>query len=277
MESENKKIIVDSNNKILISSKKKFVNFIKENIWKILGSGIAASVLIFNIIEFIATVYYSELCEEYYGVYWKYFLDSDIFKISLINLGVLILTLIYPIFFIICNKKMKSKIYYIVSFLITAFLMFYQNIVYTSNMLKDINSDFVNKVIDNIYVMIIFAISDLIISFYLFISKSFQKMKRIKVKNFEIIILTIATIIFAINISIGLGSIASRDISNKRKYEVLNNQRVIIAVYNNQFVVMNCKIKDKELFIKKNEGYELIDMKGKRVNYIKFEEVNIVD
>lgn len=172
---------------------------------------------------------------------------------------------------------MKSKIYYIVSFLITAFLMFYQNIVYTSNMLKDINSDFVNKVIDNIYVMIIFAISDLIISFYLFIRKSFQKMKRIKVKNFEIIILTIATIIFAINISIGLGSIASRDISNKRKYEVLNNQRVIIAVYNNQFVVMNCKIKDKELFIKKNEGYELIDMKGKRVNYIKFEEVNIVD
>ena len=62
-----KKKIVDSNNKILISSKKKFVNFIKENIWKILGSGIAASVLIFNIIEFIATVYYSNCVKNIMG------------------------------------------------------------------------------------------------------------------------------------------------------------------------------------------------------------------
>jgi hypothetical protein len=131
---------------------------------------------------------------------------------------------------------MKSKIYYIVSFFVTAFLMFYQNIVYASNMLKEINSDFVNKIIDNIYVIIIFAISDLIISFYLFIRKSFLKMKRIK--KFEIIILMIATFIFAINISIGLSSIASRDISNKRKYEVLDNRQVIVAVYNNQFVIM---------------------------------------
>lgn len=275
MEGKNKKVIVDSNNNILTSSKKKKLNFIKENIWKILGSGIASGVLFFNIIEFIATVYYSELCEEYYGVYWKYFLDRDIFKIGLINLGVLILALIYPIFFIVCNKKMKSKIYYIVSFFVTAFLMFYQNIVYASNMMKEINSDFVNKIIDNIYVIIIFAISDLIISFYLFIRKSFLKMKRIK--KFEIIILMIATFIFAINISIGLSSIASRDISNKRKYEVLDNRQVIVAVYNNQFVIMNCDIKDKELFIKKNEGYELIEMIGKRVNYINFEEVNIVD
>lgn len=140
MENKNKEVIVDSNNNILTSGKKKKINFIKENIWKILGSGIASGVLLFNIIEFIATVYYSELCEEYYGVYWKYFLDSYIFKIGLINLGGLILALIYPIFFIICNKKMKSKTYYIVSFFATTFLMFYQNIVYASNMLKEINS-----------------------------------------------------------------------------------------------------------------------------------------
>ena len=129
------KVIVDSNNKVLMSRKKKNLKLFKGNIGRVVG-GVTVGILIFNIIEFINIIHFSASCQEYYGVYWKYFRESELFKVRLVKLLVMTIALLYPTFFVMFNKKNKSRIFCIISFFLTIFLMFYQHIIYASSFLK---------------------------------------------------------------------------------------------------------------------------------------------
>lgn len=269
------KVIVDSNNKVLMSRKKKNLKLFKENIGRVVG-GVTVGILIFNIIEFINIIQFSASCQEYYGVYWKYFRESELFKVRLVELLVMTIALLYPIFFVMFNKKNKSRIFCIISFFLTIFLMFYQNIIYASSFLKESNNHFVNKIEDNVYVIVAFAISDVIISFYVFIRKNFLNLRKIKIHTYEKIILGMALIIFLISVFEGIYSIINGgDIKNKQNYEMLGKNKVVVAEYKNQFVTMNCKVKNGVLHIKKYGEYELIEMKENIVHYSNFKDVKV--
>jgi len=266
-------IIVDSYGKAIknLNNKNKVKLFFNNNMWNILGIGLAAFVTIIGIANYIVENTYGNSCSEYYGVSKHYFQNSNIFKDKVIFIIASALLFLYPLFFDIVNKKLKSKVYLILSFLVTIFILFMQNIVYTVNLIDEINIDWLRKLIDNYYIAIIFLISDIIIAFYLIIRRIIWP--KCKIKMFEKLLLSISLFIYVVDIAIGITLVLERSVENKKSYEVIADSRVILAEYDGKFVVMDCIIDNDVLVISKKSGYELIEMTNQNITYNKYEKV----
>ena len=65
----------------------------------------------------------------------------------------------------------------------------------------------------------------------------------------------IALGIYLLNSLVGISQILNRQISEKRFYEVIDNNKVVITNYEGKFLVMDCGVQGGILKIKKGKYY----------------------
>lgn len=269
---EVKKIeILDLNGKTIRSKNdNKIKNFFKNNVWNVLGTGITTCITAVSLVKILVAWGYASSCSFYYGIDKRYFNSIELFKDKVIIIIAAVLFITYPFLFNYINTKMKSKIYITITFLITIFILFTQNVVYTSDLLDEIEWSWVKKLLDNYITLFLFLITDIIIAYYI-ILRSFLVSEK-KLRLWERIILFISIAIYSVNVSIGISLVMGTKISDKKMYEVINDNQVIIDVYDGKFLTMNCKVQNDELHIEKGR-YSFIDMTENEITYHKFKIV----
>ncbi len=271
MNEVNKGEILDSYGKAIRSKNdNKIKNFFKNNAWNLLGTGITVCITAVSLVKILAAWGYASSCSSYYGIDKRYFNSIELFKDKTIIIIVALLLIIYPFFFNYINTKMKSKIYITFTFFITIFILFTQNVIYTSDLLDVIEWSWVKKILDNYITLFLFLITDIIIAYYIILRSYLVSEKKLRI--WERIILFISLVIYGVNVSIGISLVMGTKINDKKMYEVINDNQVIIDVYDGKFLTMNCKVQNDELHIKKGR-YSFIDMTETEITYHKFKIV----
>lgn len=261
-----KPIHVNDTNKV-----KKIKKYIRDNIWNILGIGIAGCVTVVNLINLFVSEHYSQDCSKYYGIDKKYFDGSNLFQDKLNFLVVVFIALLYLFFMYYINVKIKSKICSVFSFVAVVFLLFAQNIAYTVNYIDSLRCEWLKSIIDNNITVIIFLISDIVLAYFLILRVYFRK-KMLLTKG-EKIVFTLVLGIYLLNSIIGITQVLNTQISDKKSYETIDNDKVVITNYEGKFLIMDCEIEGKVLKIKEKGKYSFIEMTNVVVQYNDYENV----
>lgn len=271
MQDEQVKTIVDSNGNVFKENKKdKLKEILKNNVWNILGVGLPAVISFLGLFNWIISKNFSVSCANFYGVDRKYFSGTALFEDKFIFFVCALILFLYPFIFSYINKKMNSKLYVVLTFLLTIMILFIQNIMYTVNLLDIITWDWLKSIIDNYVMIAIYLVSDILIAYFVIIRNFFVKKK--KYNMFENTILVISIIIYVLNVAIGIEIRLDYDISDKKSYEVIEQNRAIISNYDGKYVVMDCKIQDNEIILKKGT-YSIEEMTGVTITYREYDKV----
>ena len=271
---DNKTKIVDSYGKPIniddINKGKKVKNYIVDNIWNILGVGVGVCIVLLNLINIILSTNYSRDCGEYYGIDEKYFYGLPMFKDKMISILIVIILLIYPFLFNYINLKLRSKLYLAFSFLITVFLLLVQNIAYTLSFIDSIKCEWLIAVIDNNITIIIFLISDIVLAYFVILRKYLRKDKPFTKLGKIVFVLVLG--IYVLDTITGVSIVLNSNISDKKVYEIIDNNKVVITNYEGKFLIMDCDIQGEILYIEKGE-YSFIEMTDVDIKYNEYEDV----
>lgn len=150
------------------------------------------------------------------------------------------------------------------------YIMFFQNLSYTINLIEIIPWAWLRRFIDNYATIGVFLIVDIVIAYFIIIRNFFWKNKKYSVCGK--IILAIALILYVLNVAIGITIKINYEIADKKEYEVIEQNRAIVSNYDGKFVVMSCEIQDETIILKKGT-YSLEDMTGVSITYHKYEKV----
>lgn len=115
-----------------------------------------------------------------------------------------------------------------------------------------------------------FLIADIVISFYIIIRNYFWNRK--PVKKFEEVIFSVALFIYLVSSLIGIGIELGSNIEDKTSYETIDDNKVIVSIYEGNFLVMDCEVKDNILYIKRGK-YHFMDMTMSEIAYNEYEKV----
>lgn len=255
-----------------IKRKISLTSFIKKNIGIILGSGISFMALICNLITLIDSRGYIRECSEFYGVDRRYFDANDIMQDKKVTIIALIVFVAYPLLFEYVNKQSTGKckkMIRIVSFILTTLLLFVQNITFFS-VLSEKNHSIISNSLFVLVLIIINFIADVIIAYYLVIKRLLSCNNN--ANTYQHIILGISLVLYISNVFMGISQIIRNDISDKVKYEMINNNTVVVTVYDGKFLCMDCEIEEKNLNISRAQ-YKFIDMENVSVTYYEFDKV----
>ena len=107
-------------------------------------------------------------------------------------------------------------------------------------------------------------------SIFIIIRNFFWKNKKYNIGGK--IILAIALILYVLNVVTGIVIKIDYEISDKKTYEVIEQNRAIVSNYDGKFVVMNCEIQGETIILKKGT-YSLEEMTGVSITYHKYEKV----
>ena len=268
---ETKGKIVDANGRIIESNRKNvLINYIEKNNLNFWGILIAILNVIIGGIKLIISKRYAELCSEYYGIGKQYFGETEIFEDKMILIFSVFILFIYPFLIRYTNKEFKSKIYVIFTFIAVTIVLFYQNLLYTIVLLKYIPWKWLEGFIDNYIAIIFFLIVDIIIAYFLII-KDFFSPKKIYNK-IEKNIFSIALFIYLVDACMGVLLALSADVSDKKDYELISENKVIVTEYEGMFLVMDCDVIEENLNIKRGK-YSFIEMKDVIISYYVFDDV----
>lgn len=254
-----------------INKVKKIKRYILNNIWDILAVGISVCAIFINLMSLCVSEHYSRDCSHYYGIDKKYFDGSSIFQDKMDFLVLIFISFLYLLVSNYVNTKLKSKICAIGSFIGITFLLFVQNITYTVTYIASLKSEWWIAIIDNSITIIIFLISDIIIAYFFILRKSFGKKKPLI--KLEKKVLALALVIYLLNSFVGISQVLNSQISEKRFYEVIDNNKVVITNYEGKFLVMDCGVQGEILNIEKGKYY-FIEMTNVDVQYKKYKDVN---
>ena len=216
----------------------------QDNVWNILGTGLAAFITLVGTMNLVISKSFSVSCSSFYGIDGKYFSGTEMFENKLIFVLCAFLLFAYPFIFSYISEKINSKIYVILMFLFTVCIMFVQNILYTINLIEIIPWTWLRKIVDNYVTIIVFLIVDLVI----------------------------ALLLYVMNVATGIAIKMDYEISDKKSYEVIEQNRAIVSSYDGKFVVMDCKIQGETIVLKKGT-YSLEEMTGVSITYHKYEKV----
>ena len=270
MQEKHNKEIVDSNGNTYKSTKdNKFKQFLKDNVWNILGTGLAALITIVGIINYLISKNFSASCSSYYGIDGKYFNGTEMFKNKLVFVMCAFILFAYPFILSYINEKINSKIYAVPMFVFTVFILFLQNVLYTNSLIEIIPWIWLRKRLNNYVIIIVFLIADIIISYFIIIKNFFWK--NTKYNKVEKKVLTIALLLYFMNVAVIVNNI-DYDISNKKTYEVIEQNRAIVSDYDGKFVVMDCEIQGETIVLKKGK-YSLEEMTGVSITYHTYKKV----
>ena len=271
MQDKENKYIVDSQGNVLKSTKDNRVKqFLKDNVWKILSIGLAACITLVGIINLVISKSFSISCSNFYGIDGKYFSGTEMFENKLIFVfGVLVL-FAYPFILSYMNKKMNSKLYVVLTFILTVYILFAQNTSYTLELIEIIPWTWLRRYIDNYVTIVVFLIVDIVIAYFIIIRNFFWKNKKCSMGGK--IILLIALIFYLLNVATGIAIRLGYEISDKKAYEVIEQNKAIVSNYDGKFVVMNCEIQGETIILKKGT-YSLEEMTGISITYHKYKKV----
>lgn len=251
----------------------KIKKYIRDNIWNILGIGVGAWITLIGFVNILVSTNYAMTCSEYYGIDAKYFADSSVFQRKIIYLAVIIFLLLIPFILNYINSKLKSKVFLAWSFIITVLIWFMQNIMYTARFIDAIKSEWLISMIDNFAIIIVLLISDIVLAYFFVLRNHVRKNKNMV--RWKIIVFLSAFIIFSIDVSIGASVIFNNDISDKRFYEVIDDDKVVITNYEGKLLVMDCDVEGETLYIEKGK-YSFIEMTDVDIKYKKYENVQCI-
>lgn len=182
MQDKKNRDIVDSQGNVIKSIKdNKTKQFLKDNIWNILSTGLATSITLVEMINLVISKNFSVSCSNFYGIDGKYFDGTEMFKNKLIFIFCALALFAYPFIFSYINKKMNSKLYVIFTFIITVYIMFFQNLSYTINLIEIIPWAWLRRFIDNYATIGVFLIVDIVIAYFIIIRNFFWKNKKYSV------------------------------------------------------------------------------------------------
>lgn len=268
--------IVDIKGNILKSTKEnKIEQFFKSDIWNILETKIVPfSTIAGVVLNLLNSKNYSNSCANFYGIDRRYFSGTEMFEdkviFVLLALSLFVLTLFaYPFLRSFVSEKLYAKVSAVVFFIVIIFSLFVQNLIYTTEIIDSIPWDWMKKCIDNYAVMGIFLISDILLAYFI-IKNGFFLEKNYKLA--EKVIFTIVFLIYVVNMTIGITIKINYDISDKKTYEVIENNKAIVSSYDGKFVVMDCEIQDETIFLKKGM-YSLEEMVGVSIICHKYDKV----
>lgn len=153
------------------------------------------------------------------------------------------------------------------------FLLFVQNITYTINYIESLRCEWLKSIIDNNITIIVFLISDIVLAYFFILRVYFRK--KMFLTKVEKVVFTLALGIYLLNSIIGITQVLNTKISDKKSYEMIGNDKVVITNYEGKFLVMDCEIQGKVLKIKEKGKYSFIEMTNVEVQYNKYENVKI--
>lgn len=265
------KEIIDSTGRIISSRKNRGIKeHLKKDFWYALGTGSAMVAAIINILGMCISKGYASTCSSFYGIHSRYFDGNEMFEDKLSFFIVAMILFLYSFSFCFINIKIKSTVNAIFAFVLTVLVLFMQNVVYTSTLVEQIRWDFLKDIIDNNIAVFIFLIADIIIAFFIVIRKNFWKDK--KLKKWETRILLMSLLIFFIDFAIGFTLMLQSNVRDKKTYEFLDYNKVIVSVYDGKFVTMNCEIEGGTLHISKGEC-AFHEIEDADIIYYRFKEV----
>lgn len=265
------KEIIDSTGNVLNKKKEnKTIIFLKENVWNIIGGGLPAAISLISGLNLIVSKSFANSCAEYYGINREYFSENGIFEEQMLVLACALILFIYPFVFSYLTKNEKSKIYVIITGIATAMILFMQSLVYTVNLIDIISYDWLRQMFDNYFVVIGLLVVDIVIAYFVIIRRAFVSKKRLNL--FERIIFSFALGIYALNVTAGIVVKLDYQIDDKKTYEVIEQNKAVVAIYNEKFVVIDCEI-DGETIIFEKGKYSLQEMTGVSITYHEYENV----
>ena len=271
MQDKQSKEIVDSQGNAYRSTRdSKVKQFLKDNVWNILGTGLAAFITLVGTMNLVISKSFSVSCASFYGIDGKYFNGTEMFENKLIFVFCALLLFVYPFIFSYISDKINSKIYVVLMFLFTVCILFVQNILYTINLIEIIPWTWLRQIVDNYVTIIVFLIVDLMIAYFIIIRNFFWKNRKYNIV--EKIVLSIALLLYVMNVATGIAIKMDYEISDKKSYEVIEQNRAIVSNYDGKFVVMDCEIQGETIILKKGT-YSLEEMTGVSITYHKYEKV----
>lgn len=100
MQDKQSKEIVDSQGNTYKSTRdSKVKQFLKDNVWNILGTGLAAFITLVGTMNLVISKSFSVSCSSFYGIDGKYFSGTEMFENKLILFYVHFLCLLIPSYF----------------------------------------------------------------------------------------------------------------------------------------------------------------------------------
>lgn len=271
MQDGKSKEIVDSQGNILKSTKdNKIKQFLKDNIWNIGETGLAIGITVVGMLNLVISRNFSISCANFYGIDRKYFSGTEIFEDKMIFILCALVLVVYPFIFSYVNKKINSKAYVIITFIMTILILFFQIIVYTVELIDSTSWGWLKHGIDNNVTIGIFGVTDILIAYFIIIRDFFWKKR--KYNLIEKMALSIALLIYALSTAVGIVIKINYEISDKKVYEVIKPDKVIVSNYEGKFVLMNCEIQDEMLILKRGT-YSLEEMTGISITSYKYEKV----
>ncbi len=268
---EETKQIIDATGNVLNKKKEnKTIIFLKENAWNIIGVGLPALISLISGLNLIVTKNFANSCADYYGVNKEYFSKSGIFEDQILTIACALILFLYPFIFSFITKNEKSKFYVILTGIATVMILFMQNLIYTVNLIDIISIDWLRKIIDNYFVVIALLVVDIVIVYFVIIRGAFGNKKRIN--KFEKILFSLALGIYVLNVTVGIGIKMNYQIDDKKAYEVIEQNKAVVAIYNEKFVVIDCEIDGDTIILEKGK-YSLQEMTGVSITYHEYEKV----
>ncbi|MDO4278962.1 MAG: hypothetical protein Q4C69_09050 [Lachnoclostridium edouardi] len=260
--------IVDSSGRPFKS--KKFKKYIQDNIWSILEIGIGLCITLGTLINIYSTVIYSQNSSKYYGIDMRYFNGSQPFHIKIIFLVSIILLILYPIFLNYLNSKVKNKVFTFLLFIVLVCVLWIQNILLTSGIIHLIKNKWLISILDNDIGVIVILIADVILAYFVLLREHFKGHRAFA--KAEKILFAAALIIYLADTGTGTYLGLNRQVSDKKDYETIDDNKVIITIYDDKFLIMNCNIQDNKLYIEKGQ-YEFREMTDVHIKYGQYREV----
>ena len=125
MQDKNNKVIIDQHGKVMSDTpKNRLKDIVSKNLWNILGTGLAGAIAFAGMVQIIFEKSYVISCADFYGIDKRYFNGTGVVEDKAVYIVCVIFLMVFPIFLAYLNRKMKSKIYVILTFLATVLILF---------------------------------------------------------------------------------------------------------------------------------------------------------
>ena len=260
---EDKKIIVDEKGRQLTgNSYDRFATFVSKNIRKIVEMGIPIITLVSTILGYIGTVLYAKECSTFYGAHERYFDDDNMFWQKLLTSALIVSMAAAIIFFFINHKerkKWKTALVYIIGVVYGMIINLY--------CLVPISVKYEFNIYVDLFMLIIIFVWPFLLSYY-FVVKDMKKLSKVDETIFSVVLSG-----FILIVCLGVGNQLSANVEDISKYEMINNELVVVSDYEGKFVVMECYVDDDNVLYINKGNYKLIEETDVMIFYNKFKDV----
>lgn len=271
MQDKPEKCIVDSQGNAIKKDKsiKQFLTDNTNNILTLLlTSGIVGIVI--KIVKAAVTYEYAGSCADFYGADRRYFSGMEVLEYKWFYICSLLLLLVYITVCLYASKKTNSKAGDIGMFIVLVIMLCFANILFNICTVSFAHWDWMKHWADHYVWWSALLSSGVFLAYFLSLRSVICRWKGYKWP--EKILLAVASMIVIINIAVSIKSVLTINISDKKKYEVIEGNRAIVSCYEGKFVVMDCKIQGETLVLNKGT-YRLEEMTGKSIRYHQYEKV----